>query len=203
MRVPEHPPCRQLPSPGQRPRPPHILPCLLQAGARQSSLPPPHLLPAGLTFPSRARTRPWRRPPPRAVPSPARRSHGPRPPLPAPHSSPSSPADPRCRRRCPRLMLRRGPTPPCPPRASAATGSACGRGLLRAGAFACPHPALRGHGRRGDSGKVGVVINAEGQNALDVIKVLSRSSKSGMEPVIFWKCVPRGKMPAVVSLKLH
>lgn len=81
--VPEHP---RLPSLGLSPRPPHTLPCLLQAGARLNSLPPPHLLPAGFTFPSRARTRPWRHPPPRAVPTPARRSHGPRPPLPAPHS---------------------------------------------------------------------------------------------------------------------
>lgn len=149
MQVPEHPPSRQLPSRGQSPRPPHILPCLLQAGARQSSLPPPHLLPAGFTFPSRARTRPWRHPPPRAVPTPARRSHGPRPSLPASLLA-LSPADPRCRRRCPRLMLRRGSKPPCALWASAAAGSACGRGVLQAGAFACPHPALRGHGRRGD-----------------------------------------------------
>lgn len=203
MRVPEQPPSRRLPSRGHSPRPPHTLPCLLQAGARQSSLPPPRLLPAGFTFPSRARTRPWRRPPPRAVPAPAGRSHGPRPPLPAPHFSPSSPADPRCSRRCPRLMSRRGSTPPCPLRASAATGSACGRGALQAGDFACPHPALRGHGRRGDSCKVGVMIKAKGQNALDAIKVLSRSSKSEMEPVIFWPCGPRGRMPVVMSVKSH
>lgn len=43
------------------------------------------------------------------------------------------------------------------------------------------------------------MIKAEGQNALDAIEVLGRSSKSEMEPVIFWQC---GRMP-VVSVRLH
>lgn len=45
------------------------------------------------------------------------------------------------------------------------------------------------------------MIKAEGQNALDAIKVLSRSSKSETEPVIFWQCGPQGRMLVIMSVK--
>lgn len=73
---------------------------------------------------------------PRAVPALARHSHGPRAPLPAPRSSPSSPAAPGSRRRCPRLMSGCGRRRPARSRASAAAGSA--RGVLRARGLCIP-----------------------------------------------------------------
>lgn len=149
MRVPEHPPSRRLPSRGQSPRPPHTslasckprpgrVPCLLLTWCLRASPSPavpghdpggthPH----GPCLPRQTLPRP-----PASPPCPALLSLCPR----GPEVSPPLPC----------LMLRRGSTPPCPLRASAAAGSARGRGVLQAGAFACPHPALRGHGRRGD-----------------------------------------------------